>query len=58
VTADGETPGICVIDGYASRSGDLRSVTKISDFYSARQWHSTGMHCDFFRPLGWTIRSS
>jgi DNA-binding CsgD family transcriptional regulator len=31
---------------YPERTGDLRSVTKISDFYSARQWHSTGMYQD------------
>ena len=37
---------------YADRSGDLRSVTKISDFYSARQWHSTGMYSDYYRPVG------
>jgi hypothetical protein len=43
----------CQPCSYASRSGDLRSVTKISDFYSARQWHGIGMYCDFFRPLGW-----
>ena len=30
-------------DGYSIHTGDLRSVTKITDFYSARQWHSTGM---------------
>jgi DNA-binding CsgD family transcriptional regulator len=34
---------------YLDRSGDLRSVTKISDFYSARQWHGTGMYRDCFR---------
>ena len=34
---------------YPDRSGDLRSVTKISDFYSARQWHGTGMYRDHFR---------
>jgi DNA-binding CsgD family transcriptional regulator len=31
---------------YPDRTGDLRSITKISDFYSARQWHSTGMYQD------------
>jgi DNA-binding CsgD family transcriptional regulator len=31
---------------YPDRTGDLRSVTKISDFYSARQWHGTGMYRD------------
>ena len=34
---------------YPDQTGDLRSVTKISDFYSARQWHNTGMHCDYLR---------
>ena len=38
---------------YADRSGDLQRITKISDFYSARQWHNIGMYCDMFRPLGW-----
>ena len=37
---------------YPDRSGDLRSVTKIADFYSARQWHSTGMYSDYLRPAG------
>jgi hypothetical protein len=36
---------------YPDRSGDLRSVLKISDFYSARQWHSTGMYAEYFRPF-------
>jgi DNA-binding CsgD family transcriptional regulator len=38
---------------YPDRSGDLRSVVKVSDFYSARQWHSTGMYCDLAR--GWGL---
>src|SRR6185312_11169772 len=33
-------------------TGDLRSVIKITDFYSARQWHSTGMYTDHDRLLG------
>ena len=37
---------------YPDRTGDLRSVTKISDFYSARQWHSTGMYYDILHPAG------
>jgi len=37
---------------YPDRSGDLRSIVKIADFYSARQWHSTGMYCDLYRPRG------
>jgi DNA-binding CsgD family transcriptional regulator len=36
---------------YPDRAGDLRSVTKISDFYSARQWHSTGMYQDCLRQM-------
>jgi DNA-binding CsgD family transcriptional regulator len=36
---------------YPDRTGDLRSVLKIADFYSPRQWHSTGMYCDIYRPL-------
>jgi DNA-binding CsgD family transcriptional regulator len=42
----------CSPCSYADRTGDLRSVTKISDFYSARQWHSTGMYCDVVHPDG------
>jgi DNA-binding CsgD family transcriptional regulator len=34
---------------YPDRSGDLRSITKISDFYSIRQWHNTGMYREYFR---------
>jgi len=37
---------------YPDRSGDLRSVLRISDFYSARQWHATGMYADYVRPAG------
>jgi DNA-binding CsgD family transcriptional regulator len=37
---------------YPDRSGDLRSVIKVSDFYSPRQWHSTGMYRDACRPYG------
>jgi DNA-binding CsgD family transcriptional regulator len=42
----------CQHCSYASRTGDLRSVIKTSDFYSARQLHSTGMYTDYARPLG------
>jgi len=38
---------------YPDRTGDLRSVTKPLDFYSARQWHSTAMYCEHFRPWGY-----
>jgi DNA-binding CsgD family transcriptional regulator len=37
---------------YPERTGDLRSVVKPSDFYSPRQWHSSGMYSDFVRPHG------
>jgi len=37
---------------YAARTGDLSSVITVADFYSARQWRSTGMYTDFTRPLG------
>ena len=42
----------CQPCSYPDRTGDLRSIIKIADFYSARQWHSTGMYCDIYRPLG------
>ena len=42
----------CQSCSYPDRTGDLRSVVTIGDFYSARQWHSTGMYCDFYRPAG------
>ena len=42
----------CEPCSYPDRTGDLRSVLKIADFYSARQWHSTGMYSDIYRPLG------
>jgi DNA-binding CsgD family transcriptional regulator len=37
---------------HPDRTGDLRSVIKIADFYSAREWHSTGMYCDLYQPQG------
>ena len=37
---------------YPGRSGDLRSATRLSDFYSARQWHSTIAYTDAFRHVG------
>jgi DNA-binding CsgD family transcriptional regulator len=42
----------CQSCSYTARTGDQRSVIKTSDFYSARQWHSTGMYADFYRPMG------
>jgi DNA-binding CsgD family transcriptional regulator len=43
----------CQFCSHPERAGDLRSVVRISDFYSARQWHSTGMYSDFLRPQGY-----
>jgi DNA-binding CsgD family transcriptional regulator len=40
------------ICSYPDRTGDVRSVTTVSDFYSARQWHSTAMYSEMFRPDG------
>ena len=37
---------------YPDRTGDLRSVVTIADFYSARQWRSSGMYADVYRPQG------
>jgi hypothetical protein len=37
---------------HPERTGDLRSLVKVSDFYTARQWHSTGMYQDCCRPYG------
>jgi len=42
----------CQPTSYPDRTGDLRSIVKITDFYSARQWHSTGMYNDVYRPQG------
>lgn len=42
----------CPPCSYPDQTGDLRSVTLISDFYSARQRHSTGMYSDYLRPAG------
>ena len=37
---------------YPEHTGDLRRIIQISDFYSARQWHSTGMYQDCCKPYG------
>ena len=42
----------CPFSSYPDRTGDVRSVTKISDFYSARQWHSAAIYSDYFRAQG------
>jgi DNA-binding CsgD family transcriptional regulator len=42
-------PGPC---SYPDRTGDICSVLKVADIYSVRQWHSSGMYCDLYRPQG------
>ena len=42
----------CAPCSYPDRSGDLLSVTAISDFYTRRQWHNTGMYADYVGPAG------
>ena len=42
----------CQPCSYPDRTGDLRSIITIADFYSARQWHSVGTYCDIYRPQG------
>ena len=37
---------------YPEHTGDLLRHVQISDFYSARQWHSTGMYQDCCKPYG------
>jgi DNA-binding CsgD family transcriptional regulator len=41
----------CMACSYPSHAGDERSVTMISDFYTDRQFHSSGMYADYFSPL-------
>jgi DNA-binding CsgD family transcriptional regulator len=42
----------CLFCSRPVHTGDLRGVVKTSDFYSTRQWHSTGMYIDCIRPQG------
>jgi DNA-binding CsgD family transcriptional regulator len=42
----------CPPCSYPERSGDFKSVTKTSDFYSQRQWHNAPMYCDVLRQFG------
>jgi DNA-binding CsgD family transcriptional regulator len=37
---------------YPDLTGDVRSVTKSSDFYSLRQWHNTAMYSELIRRWG------
>ena len=42
----------CLGCSYPTLSGDLRSVTTMSDFYSELEYHSTGMYAEYLRPHG------
>jgi DNA-binding CsgD family transcriptional regulator len=42
----------CLFCNHPVRTGDLRGVVKTSDFYTTRQWHSTGMYIDCIQPQG------
>jgi DNA-binding CsgD family transcriptional regulator len=37
---------------YPDRSGDTRTITTLSDFYSDRQFHSTPLYAEYLGPLG------
>jgi DNA-binding CsgD family transcriptional regulator len=37
---------------YPSRTGDERSITTISDFYTTHEWHQTRMFAECFRDMG------
>jgi hypothetical protein len=42
----------CPPCSYPEHSGDFKSVTKTSDFYSRRQWHNAPMYCEYLRHFG------
>ncbi len=42
----------CQPCSYPDRTGDLRHIVTVADFYSERQWHSVGTYCDVYRPQG------
>jgi DNA-binding CsgD family transcriptional regulator len=42
----------CMPCSYPDRTGDLRTIVQVTDFYSVREFHSTGMYCDLYRPQG------
>ena len=42
----------CQPCSYPDRTKDLRSIVKIYDFYSVREWHSSAMYRDVIRPQG------
>jgi DNA-binding CsgD family transcriptional regulator len=42
----------CLFCSYPERTGDLRSVIQLSDFYPRRRLHATAMWADLYRPVG------
>jgi DNA-binding CsgD family transcriptional regulator len=42
----------CLFCSYPERTGDLRSVIQLSDFYPRRRLHATAMWADLCRPVG------
>jgi DNA-binding CsgD family transcriptional regulator len=42
----------CRSCSYPDRTGDLRSIVTIADFYSAREWRCVGSRCGISRPMG------
>ena len=42
----------CLPCSHPDRTGGLRSVLTIANFYSARQWPGTGMYGDLYQPQG------
>lgn len=41
----------CLGCSYPTASGDSRSITTMSDFYSQREYHATGMYAEYLGPL-------
>ncbi len=42
----------CHVCSYPDRTRDLRSIVKVFDFYSVRQWRSTGFYREIMKPQG------
>src|SRR5262249_28616887 len=42
----------CQPCSYPDPTGVMRTILNVSDFYSARQWHSVGMYSDVYRTYG------
>jgi hypothetical protein len=42
----------CKPCSYPDVTGDFRSIVQVTDLYSVREFRSTGMYCDMYRPQG------